>query len=167
MKLSDPKKYTPENIDGTLIARGEVICQYSTKDNPGINDWTDEFDNKQIYKWIRLSFDNGLTWKFQYKLNNTEVSFSFIIDESEFIDSTNSDYPKKYVYNISNEALFNEIKYKPIGIYIEDETDMVNTSTSVLAPVIFRQDSIGFYLEILVTDLFIANNVGKICIVKC
>ena len=167
MKLSDPQKFTPENIDGTLIARGEVICQYSTQDNPGINDWTDTFDNSQIYKWIRLSFDNGLTWKFQYKLNNTELSFGFIISSEAFINSNNSDYPKKYVYTISNEALFNEIKYKPIGIYIEDENDNTSTSTSVLAPVIFRQDSVGYYLEILVTDLFITNNTGKICIVKC
>ena len=166
MRLSDPKKFTPENIDGTLIARGEVICQYSTQDNPGINDWTDTYNNSYIYKWIRLSFDNGNTWKLQYKLNNSDISFQFVINSSEFVDSGNTDYPKKYVCSIANEALFNAVKYKPIGIYIEDENDNVNTSTSILAPVIFRQDVTGYYLDILVTNLFISNNTGKICIIK-
>lgn len=162
--ISNPIKFTPTNVDGTLIARGEVICQYSTKDNPGNNDWTDQFDSTQIYKSIRMSFDNGSTWKLQYKLNS-EISFSFTINSNEFTNSNNTDYPKKYTYQITNENLFNAIKYKPIGIFIEDNNG--NTSTSILAPIIYRKDNNNYYLDILVTELFITNNSGKICKVKC
>lgn len=165
MKLSDPQKFTPENIDGTLIALGEVVCQYSEVDNPTqASDWTDIFDNTKIYKWIRLSFDNGSTWKLQYKLNNTDISFQFVVNEFTFTNSGNTDYPKKYTYTISNESLFNAIKYKPIGVYLEEDNG--NISTSILAPIVFRHDLNGYYLDILVTDLFITNNIGKICTVK-
>lgn len=162
MNLSNPKKYTKNNIDGTLVAVGEIICQYSTYDNPSENDWTDQFEDNQIYKWIRLSFDNGLTWKFQYKLNVSDVSFSFTITADQFVDSGNTDYPKKYVYKLTNESLFNEVRYKPLAVYIEDN----NTNTSVLAPVVYRSDVTGYYLDILFTDIFITNNLNKICIVK-
>lgn len=163
--INNPKKFTNDGADGTLIARGEVLCQYSTEDNPSsIRDWTSEFDVSMICKWIRISFDKGLTFPFQYKLNSNELSFSFTIENASFIDSGNSDYPKKYTYEITNAELFNEIRYKPIGIFIEENNG--NVSTSVLAPVVYRITNNRYYLDILVTELFITNNTGKICMVK-
>lgn len=142
---------------------GEIICQYSTIDNPSNeNDWTTEFDAETIYKWIRISFDFGKTYPFQYKLNNTDISFTFTISEDIFDDSTNLDYPKKYTYQIANKAIFNEIKNKPIGVFIED----TNSSTSVLAPIVYRTENDKYYLDILVHDIFISNNLGKTCFVK-
>jgi hypothetical protein len=142
---------------------GEIICQYSIIDSPKTDsDWTTEFDAEKIYKWIRISFDFGKTFPFQYKLNNTDISFKFIISETAFDNSTNSDYPKKYTYQIANEAIFNEIKNKPIGVFIED----TNSSTSVLSPIVYRSENNKYYLDILVTDLFIANNLNKTCFVK-
>lgn len=85
MKLSNPTKFTSNNTDGTLIARGEIICQYSTEDIP--TTWATEFNSSLIYKWIRLSFDGGATYPFQYKLNNTEINYTFTITANAFTNS--------------------------------------------------------------------------------
>lgn len=162
MKLNNPVKFVNNNIDGTLIARGEILCQYSAKDTPGADDWVNEFDINLIYKWIRISFDCGKSFPFQYKLNNTDISIEFEISENEFVESGNADYQYMYTYEISNKAIFDEIKYKPIGIFVKDE----NKSTSVLSPIVYRTENEKYYLDILVTDLFIQHNKGKICFIK-
>jgi hypothetical protein len=72
------------------------------------------------------------------------------------------DYTKKYVYEISNKELYESIKNKPIGVFIEDG----NSSMSVLAPIIYKSENDKYYIEILVTEMFINNHLNKICIVK-
>lgn len=164
MKLNNPQKFAPSNIDGTLIARGEVICQYSTVNSPiSDTDWTIDFDENLQYKWIRISFDCGKTYKIQYKLNSVnEISFSFTITSDVFEDSNEIDYTKKYVYEVNNKELYDIIKNKPIGVFIEDG----NSSMSILAPIIYRTDGNKYYIEILVTEMFINNHLNKTCIVK-
>lgn len=163
MRLDNPQKFVSSDIDGTLIARGEVICQYSTNQSPSDSDWTVDFDENLQYKWIRISFDGGKTYKIQYKLNAVnEISFSFTITADEFEDSNEMDYTKKYVYEIGNKELYESIKNKPIGVFIEDG----NSSMSVLAPIIYKSENDKYYIEILVTEMFINNHLNKICIVK-
>jgi hypothetical protein len=175
MKLDNPTKFLKEGIDPTLIARGEIICQYSTVDDPKSNsDWSDTFSAENVYKWIRISLDYGKNFPFQYKLNNTDISIKFTINEDAFEDSGDSDYPKMYKYQIKNPALFEEIKHKPIGIFVTETVESagktISKSTSVLAPVVYRTETINnetkYYLDILVTNLFIQHNSGKTCFIK-
>lgn len=162
MRLDNPIKFLKNNVDGTLIARGEILCQYSTVDNPSSTDWVNEFDSDIIYKWIRISFDFGKTFPFQYKLNNTDISIEFTITKDIFVESNNLDYPYMYTYKIANQAIFNEIKNKPIGVFVNEE----NKSTSVLSPIVYRSENDNYYLDILVTELFIQHNLGKTCFIK-
>ena len=174
MKLNTPLKYFPgnsndenykENYNNSLLmARGDVICQYSAEDIPEI--WVDfkDITDTSLYKWIRISFDGGINWPLQSKLNsNVVLEFSFEINNENILDySNNTDFVKRYIYEIDNLDNFEAIKNNPTSIYVIDGKN----SFSVIAPIVYREENNSYYLDILFTDYFITQQLNKTCIVK-
>lgn len=173
MKINNPVKWTTDDSDGTLIARGEVVAQYSQRVFPGDTDWVDQSSiaENESYQWIRISFDGGTTYSIKYRLN-LDYQFSFIVDYTSLREVSELEYSYCYSEEIS-EILFNELKYKSLGIFIQNKSaNGVETVMNVLAPIQFRSelqtetDTTKYFIDIYLTDLFVQNYSTKVCYVR-
>ena len=174
MKISTPLRFFTGNTnnenysenykDALLMARGDVICQYSAEDIP--ENWVDfkDITDVSIYKWIRMSFDSGTTWPLQSKLNsNVILEFSFEINDTNIINNQDDQtFIKRYRYVIDNLTQFQAIKNNPTAVYVENG----NNSLSVIAPIVYRELDGNYYLDVLFTDSFVSTYTNKICVVK-
>jgi hypothetical protein len=185
MKLDNPQKFMTTG-DGTLIARGEIKCQFSSDDT----NWDDLYDENS--KWIRISFDNGTSWSIKYKLNMVEEELpiykKFTIEDNKFSKTTNEDadeYTHKYVIPITDKKMFDQNYGKTlnIAIYSSESSDTGSnneSNTEILknisyinyfAPVQWKQivtaeSSLEYSVEIFFNDHFISNYAGWTCIIK-
>lgn len=176
MRLNNPQKFTENGLNGNLIAVCEILCQFSELENPiSETDWTNEYDETKYYNWIRISFDNGNTFKIKYKLNlidvNKELSGTFIIDKSNFIALTNDDYQYKFVDNKLTEEQFKHNVGKTLSISLFNADENNKTYVNIFAPVKWKNTTTvtgenEYSLEILVTDAFIDNYSGFTCVYK-
>ena len=159
MRLNNPKKFVENGIDGSLIARGEIICQYTSDENISASTiWSNEFDLTS--KWIRFSFDSGISFPIQYKLNQMYFSpREIVINSTNVIDSDDLEYTKCIKIDIDAEV-YELIKNNPVGIFAKNGT----RSTSLLAPVVY--DDTNYTLSILLTEVFYNNNIDNVCIIK-
>ena len=173
MKIYEPCRFFAGNIadpgysenyrNALLMARGDVICQYSKENIPGENSWISYTNITDIssYKWVRLSFDKGLTWAIRFQINTESIlSFSFEINNTNLIDNLDDEtFNKRYSYQLPDKTTYDLIKNNMVSIYINNGT----SSSSLLAPVIYREESNNYYLDILFNDSFISINENKTC----
>lgn len=173
MKIYEPCRFFAGNIadpgysenyrNALLMARGDVICQYSKENIPGENSWISytNISDMSLYKWVRLSFDKGLTWAIRLQINTESIlSFSFEINNDNLIENPDDEtFNKRYSYQLPDKTTYDLIKNNMVSIYINND----NSSSSLLAPVIYREDTNNYYLDILFNDSFISLNENKVC----
>ena len=172
MKLNNPKKFNISNVNAptedqlALIARGEIICYYSAAQSPSETDWTTQYEQTLIYKWIALSFDGGKTKQVKYQVNHVNVEENFIIGSTESPFETNTDSSTKFEFPwvkkiVFNPNVFNEIKNKAVSVTVALDN---NRTMNIATPIIF--DSATSTIELLFTDSFISMYQDKTCYVK-
>lgn len=133
MKISTPLRYFAEKNNSEilknsiLMARGDVICQYSIVNNPiNDSDWIDFnsiTNNIEDYKWMRISFDNGKTFPFKSKLNSEVIKeFNFEINDTNIIANTepgDSTFIQRYSYPIEDVNEYTAIKNNPVAVFVD------------------------------------------------
>lgn len=113
MRLDNPVKFTNNNIDGTLIARGEYITQYSA-DN---TNWHNEFKLGDNY--IQISLDGGTTYPIKYQI---QQQFYKEITKADLIalKEPRIDQMKEFAYAITQDE-YNMIKNKSLVFHFQNE----------------------------------------------
>jgi len=179
MKLDNPQKFMTAG-DGTLIARGEIKCQFSSVESPKTNDWNGSYDENINYKWIRISFDNGLTWPIKYKLNIVEEELAifeeFDITTNAFVSTVAADgeeYTHKHVITINNKKMFEQNYGKVLNIAVsyEDNENIETKYINYFAPIQWKQitnadSSYTYSVEIFFNENFISTYEGWKCTIK-
>ena len=165
---SDPN-YSENYNNSLLMARGDILCQYSKEEVPTENSWISykEILDSSIYKWIRLSFDKGLTWAITFQINNESIlTFSFLLNNENLTDnlenSNNEVFNKRYTYQLQSKEEYESIKNNNVSVYLNEN----KTNISILAPIVYREENNFYYLDILFTDSFVTQQLNKTCIVK-
>jgi hypothetical protein len=182
MKLDNPQKFVSNGIDGTLIARGEIKCQFSSYDLPAetMEDWSDEYNEDINYKWIRISFDNGNSWPIKYKLNIVEEQLTifeeFDINTNAFVSTGTEDgeeYTHKYVIPINTKQMFDQNYGKVLNIAVsyEDNENKETKYINYFAPIQWKQkttvdSSYDYSVEIFFNENFISTYAGWKCTIK-
>lgn len=180
MKLDNPQKFVSNGIDGTLIARGEIKCQFSSYDLPkeAMEDWSDEYNEDINYKWIRISFDNGNSWPIKYKLNIVEEQLTifeeFLIDDTKFSKTNSEDgeeYTHKYVIPINTKKMFDQNYGKVLNIAISLADNVETKYINYFAPIQWKQitnadSSYAYSVEIFFNETFISTYSGWKCTIK-
>lgn len=116
MKLNNPEKFVAgiDNNCSPLIAVCDIICQFSTAENPqNDTDWeivnAENYAKNNDYRWIRISFDRGDSFSIKYQLNrNVEITESFLINKDRTTISDNIELVKLQ----SDDPLYNQYSYK-------------------------------------------------------
>ena len=185
MKLNMPVRYCSgnvnENIDllkkKLLMARQDIVFEYSIDGIKwdGISNlqnsngtWiTNEniTDANTPINYIRMSFDKGLTWPLQLKLNiGSMETISFIINTNNIADntdiSTNLIYPKVYTHSFASAIVYSECVGNPVAISVKDGDSVYSLITSV------RFYQVQHKMDILLTEEFVNRYTGKTCDVK-
>ena len=159
-----------------LMAREDIIFQYSAdgenwnnisglQDSNGTWLTNENITNpKDPINYIHMSFDKGLTWPLQLKVNTGSMeTISFTINTDNNIAdntdiSTNLIYPKVYTHQFASTTVYSECSGNPVAISVEDAGSVLSLITSVR----FYQNK----MDILLTDDFVNRYTGKTCQVK-
>lgn len=173
--------YTTQLWNNRLVAREDLICQYSENSDKTIesdfNDISTATTDTQI-KWLRISYDKGEIFSVYIPVNSTidtSIITSFEIppdtdtDARFLVGQANPYYQEDPTYNycfrytFETDQQFNQYKYSQISLFIESDTGLI---LSISAPIIMQKAATGGYLDILFAQEFFDQYSGYTCIIK-
>lgn len=180
MRIQSPTRFfvgSPGDVDysqnlknNRLVAFGDIVCEYSLDgQNWNGTDYTEDTNDQQI-RFVRFSFDGGITYTgaiATYPINGIRSFFvmpptqSVVADEQNLIylyGENNPHYAQDPTYEwavrlVLNESDYNMFKYSRVHVCVQN-SDKTMIKTNIDAPIIFVNDGTNYYVDMLVTENF-------------